>query len=234
MTTYINPQLDLERIGRALQIEGRVLVRDFFLPEVVDALAVAVEQIDWSLTYRDTKGDRRLSGDVLRSLAPQQRMELNEGILNVARHEFQFSFLTESLADAVKRGDTSLLARFTRWMADDAFLSVMRQLSGLPEINRLFAQATMYSRGNFLTAHDDHVKAENRRLAYVINLTRAWRPDWGGLLHLSAPDGSVLDSYFPHFNSMALFLVPQTHYVSYVAPFAAGERNAITGWLISD
>ncbi|MDN3922059.1 2OG-Fe(II) oxygenase [Roseateles violae] len=230
---YINPRLDLAQIEQTLKRDGRVLIRDFFVPEVAESLARTVEAIDWSLTYRDTEGDRRLSGPQLRSLTPQQRMQLSEGITHVARHEFQFSFFTDSLAEALQRGDTDLLARLMRWMADDAFLSVMRRLSGDEAINRVYAQATMYTRGNFLSAHDDHVDAEDRRLAYVINLTRQWRPDWGGLLHFSAPDGAVTDTFYPHFNSLSLFTVPQTHFVSYVPPFAQGERNAITGWLIA-
>lgn len=230
---YINPHLDLLQIGQALQRDGRVQIRDFFEAAVAESLAQAVEAIDWSLTYRDVNGDRVLSGAQLRSLTPQQRMQLVDGITRVAEHEFQFSFFTDSLADAVRRGDADLLARFMRWMADDAFLSVMRQISGISAINRVYAQATMYTRGNFLVAHDDHVDAEDRRLAYVINLTRAWRPDWGGLLHFTEEDRSVGETYFPHFNSVVVFKVPQTHFVSYVPPYAGGERNAITGWLIA-
>lgn len=231
--SYINPKLDLAQIGATLRRDGRVLIRDFFEPAVIEALAQAVEAIDWSLSYRDVHGDRLLSGDQLRALTPSQRGQLVDGITHVAQHEFQFSFFTDSMAEAVRRGDTHLLARFMRWMADDAFLTVMRQLSGIEAINRVYAQATMYTRGNFLVAHDDHVDAEDRRLAYVINLTRQWRPDWGGLLHFSDGDGGVLDTFFPHFNSLALFAVPQTHFVSYVPPFAQGERQAITGWLIA-
>lgn len=230
---YINPALDLSALNAQFCRDGRLLIRDFFAPEVADALARAVEAVDWSLCYRDTQGDRRLTGDQLRGLGAAERAHLVDGILEVARREFQFSFFTESLADAMYRGETGLLARFIRWMADEAFLSVMRRISGVAEVNRIYAQATMYAPGSFLVAHDDHVDVEDRRLAYVINLTRRWRPDWGGLLNFSQPDGSVIDSYFPHFNSLSLFKVPQTHFVSYVPPFAQGERLAITGWLIA-
>ena len=71
--TYINPQLDLPQIEQTLQRNGRVLIRDFFEPTVAESLAQAVEAIDWSLTYRDTEGDRVLSGEQLRSLTSQQR-----------------------------------------------------------------------------------------------------------------------------------------------------------------
>ncbi|NCT82283.1 MAG: hypothetical protein GXC94_04015 [Comamonadaceae bacterium] len=230
---YINPALDLAQLHAQFGRDRRLLIRDFFKPDVADALARAVEAIDWSLCYRDTQGDRRLTGAQLRELDAGQRAYLVDNIIEVARRQFQFSFFTESLADAMHRGDTGLLARFIRWMADEAFLSVMRRITGIQEINRVYAQATMYAPGSFLLAHDDHVQAENRRLAYVINLTRQWRPDWGGLLHFSGRDGSVSESFFPHFNSMSVFEVPQTHFVSYVPPFAQGQRNAITGWLIA-
>lgn len=230
---YINPTLDLVALKARFARDRRVLIRDFFVADVADALARAVEAVDWSLSYRDRNGDRRLTGEQLRGLDASQRAHLGEGILEVARHEFQFSFFTESLADAMHRGEATLLARFIRWMADEAFLSVMRDLTGVNEVNRVYAQATMYAPGSFLLAHDDHVDVEDRRIAYVINLTRRWRPDWGGLLNFSDREGSVTDSFFPHFNSLSLFAVPQTHFVSYVPPFAQGERNAITGWLIA-
>lgn len=230
---YLNPALDIERLQDEFRVHRRLLIRDFFRPDVAEALARAVEAIDWSLCYRDAQGDRRLTGDQLRSLDGSQRGYLVDGIVEVARRQFQFSFFTDSLADALQRGDEGLLARFIRYMADDAFLSVMRQITGIPDVNRVYAQATMYAPGSFLLAHDDHVDAEERRLAYVINLTRQWRPDWGGLLHFSRPDGTVSDTFFPHFNSMSVFAVPQTHFVSYVPPFAQGERQAITGWLIA-
>lgn len=231
---YLNPALDFEALGHQLRTRGRVLIRDFFAPEVAEALERALQEIDWQLVYRDLKGDRRLTGEQLRALAPAERMHLTEGILSVARQApYQFSFFSDSLVTALQQGRTDLLARFMRFMASDDFLARMRQLGNDDRINGVYAQATMYSRGNFLTTHDDHVDREDRRLAYVINLTRRWRPDWGGLLQFTDADGSVLDTFFPHFNSLSLFQVPQRHFVSYVAPYAMGERQAITGWLIA-
>jgi Rps23 Pro-64 3,4-dihydroxylase Tpa1-like proline 4-hydroxylase len=81
--------------------------------------------------------------------------------------------------------------------------------------------------------HSDETAVERRRIAYVINLTRGWRPDWGGLLHFADDEGNVVDTFFPHFNSLSLFTVPQNHFVSYVAPYAQGKRSAVTGWLIA-
>jgi SM-20-related protein len=230
---YLNPQLDIDAIRAALLRDRRVLIRDFFEPTVADALARAVDAVDWSLSFRDERGDQLLTGDELRRMDGPQRMRLTEGIHAIAADRFQFSFFSHSLVAAAQRGDTDLLTRFVKWMSTDDFLSVMRRMTDIEEIDRVYAQATMYSRGNFLLIHDDHVEIEDRRVAYVVNLTRQWKPHWGGLLHFLDANGDVADTFVPHFNSMSLFLVPQTHFVSYVAPYAQAERCAVTGWLIA-
>ena len=230
---YINPRLDPAAIRQALTRTRRVLIRDFFEPPVVEALANALATVDWSLLYRDESGDRRLSGDELRALSPERRAQISASINQLAARTYQFSFYSHPIVHTAQRGEDDVLSRFVRWMADEEFLALMRSLSGLEDINRVYAQGTMYARGSFLNVHTDEVQVENRRLAYVINLTRRWRPDWGGLLHFDDGEGNVVETFFPHFNSLSLFLVPQNHFVSYVAPFAQADRLAITGWLIA-
>lgn len=230
---YINPELDRKAIRDALTRNRRVQIRDFFEPHVVEALAGAVDGIDWRLSFRDDTGERKLLGDELRALTPAEKMELTGRIHGLAEREFQYLFQSHSMVDTAKGGESDLLTRFVRWMADDEFMSVMRGLSGMEDINRVYAQATLYARGNFLLMHSDETSLERRRIAYVINLTRRWRPDWGGLLHFPDPEGNVVDTFYPHFNSLSLFTVPQEHFVSYVAPYSGGKRSAVTGWLIA-
>lgn len=230
---YINPGLDPAAIRDTLTRRRRVLIRDFFEAPVVEALANALAAVDWSLLYRDETGDRRLSGEELRALSTERRTQISAGINDLAGRTYQFSFYSHPIVHTAQRGESDLLSRFVRWMADEEFLSVMRNISGLQDIDRVYAQGTLYARGSFLNVHNDEVEVENRRLAYVINLTPRWRPDWGGLLHFDDGEGNVVETFFPHFNSLSLFLVPQNHFVSYVAPYAQAERLAITGWLIA-
>jgi SM-20-related protein len=230
--SYINPLLAVDQVRGTLAARGRVQVRDFFEPKVAEALLGALRSIDWDLSYRDEQGDALLTGAQLRQLDGAQRGALSASIHGVAARGFQFSFLTHSLVKAALAGRTDLLARFVRWMADEEFLAYMRRLTGVEDLSRLYAQATLYAPGSFLRMHDDRVEVEDRRIAYVLNLTRDWRADWGGLLHFCDERLDVVETFVPHFNSLSLFTVPQNHFVSYVAPFAQGERQAITGWLI--
>ena len=47
----------------------------------------------------------------------------------------------------------------------------------MDDIHRVYAQATLYSRGNFLRVHNDEAPSSGAA-RYVITDAR-WRPDWG-------------------------------------------------------
>jgi SM-20-related protein len=53
--------------------------------------------------------------------------------------------------------------------------------------------------------------AEGWRVAYVLNLTREWQPQWGGYLLFHDEDGDVIAGYKPRFDALNLFAVPQAH-----------------------
>jgi Rps23 Pro-64 3,4-dihydroxylase Tpa1-like proline 4-hydroxylase len=172
---YINPRLDRAAMRATLARDGRVQIRDFFEPPVVEALLGAVDAVDWRLLFRDDTGDRKLLGEEMRALSPGAKADLAAHIHLLAEREYQYLFHSHSMVDTAKSGEVDLLTRFVRWMADDEFMSAMRGLTGVDDINRVYAQATLYGRGNFLLMHNDETPLERRRIAYVINLARDWR-----------------------------------------------------------
>ena len=93
--------------------------------------------------------------------------------------------------------------------------------------------ATRFQPGHFLTRHNDNVEGKRRRIAYVLNLSRDWNPDWGGALQFFDKHDNVQCAYTPSFNTLNLLRVPSVHSVGIVAPFAASNRLSITGWLRS-
>jgi Rps23 Pro-64 3,4-dihydroxylase Tpa1-like proline 4-hydroxylase len=231
--SYLNPDLDIDALAARFAATNRLQIRDFFQPHVADAIRRHVMASNWQLSYRDDSGDRNVTLAELDRMNGEQRGRLHESINDVARRKFQFAYFSNLVTLDAQRGDDHLLARMIRYMSGDEFLGVMRRITGDSSFNRLFGQATMYAQGNFLRGHNDEVEVEDRRFAFVLNLTQDWRPDWGGLLHFINDDMDVIDSFMPHFNSLSLFKVPQWHYVSYVAPYATTERYAVTGWLVA-
>ena len=139
------------------------------------------------------------------------------------------------VSDLIESGTVveGALGRLFSTLNSEAFLALMRELTGDPRIAYLDAQATRYRPGHFLTSHDDDVAGKNRLFAYVINLTPNWCVDWGGLLMFVDEDGHVAEAYTPRWNALNIMRVPQSHAVSVVAPFAAGARYSVTGWMRS-
>lgn len=95
----------------------------------------------------------------------------------------------------------------------------------------LFEQfISVYDQGDFLNIHTD----KQRGVAFVLNLTKDWKPEYGGLLNL-IPDGdsNEMVSVFPEFNSLVMFSLGDEgvpHFVSEVSSRAPCSRIAISGW----
>ena len=113
----------------------------------------------------------------------------------------------------------------------EGFLGLMRDVTGEARIAMADAQLTRFRPGHFLTEHDDHAEGKNRFYAYVLNLTPAWRIEWGGLLAFHGPDGNVAEAFTPRFNTLNLLRVPTPHSVTQVALSAGADRISVTGWL---
>jgi len=118
-------------------------------------------------------------------------------------------------------------------MNSPPMLDFARRVTGFDDIAKADAQATRYLPGHFLRVHNDVYRASERdvrRAAYVVNLTREWHADWGGLLEFLDDDRRVVETWMPAWNGLAMFRVPTWHCVSCVAPYATAPRLAITGW----
>jgi Rps23 Pro-64 3,4-dihydroxylase Tpa1-like proline 4-hydroxylase len=126
------------------------------------------------------------------------------------------------------------LHRLTEFLNSPTFLDFGRQVIGAPRITKAEAQATLYRPGNFLTRHIDPGHNEERRAAYTFGFTRAWQPDWGGLLLLLKENHDIARGFLPRFNLLTLFDGRRIHSVSPVSAFAGAGRYQITGWLRDD
>ena len=93
--------------------------------------------------------------------------------------------------------------------------------------------ASRYNEGDFLARHSDHM--DTRQLAYVIQFTKGWKPEYGGLLMIqNAQDYNLIEKVIvPKFNSITIFNVSthnNPHFVSQVATGVKKKRLAIAGW----
>lgn len=237
----INPAVDPAGWRATLQREGRVQVGDFLQPEVAQQLRQCLQdEVPWTLALRDVDGPRTINNERYRALSDHELARLLADIGEGARDDrsddgFRFVYDSYMMVTAYqqKRDPGLLLHRVLEVFNSPGYLDAMRALTGDPGIRRVNAQATRYRPGHFLNFHTDADSHEGRRFAYVLNLSRDWQEDWGGLLQFVDDDGRVTDHFLPRWNSLSLFQVPAGHAVSMVAPDAGGDRLAITGWLLS-
>lgn len=172
----------------------------------------------------DAKGVAAFKGD--------DHKKFEEAVHAQATRGFQYLFENYPIYDAYFAGTICdpELAGFFEFLNSDPVLDFIRDVTGVREIGFADAQATRYRAGHFLTAHNDGVEGKNRAAAYVLNLTRDWRADWGGILNFPDADGNIEKGFTPAFNALNLFAVPQDHHVSVVAPYAGAARISVTGW----
>ena len=212
-------------------------------------------------TFCFPEGAERMRDYLLSHLMPRQEWYhasqngYEPGTQYVQAVPKNFPKIVENRTRAGERTGKSLHYSFTRTMlgpdttnvtfrqfydmiGSERFLSTMCAITGLPieRIETLFA--SKYETGDFLDPHTDAAD-ESRQIAFVLNLTKDWKEEYGGNLVVDSnkrPDGSRPPATIvtPAFNSLAIFDVTnggRLHYVSQVTPATDDTRVAITGWL---
>ena len=227
----LNPSLNRALIGTVFRHNGRVHIENVLTPDSADRIVQCLQsEADYVLNVTTPDGVRRVRRE---QNNPAQLAQVGRMAEEVARGGFAFQYDKHPMSDAGEPypDPNHYLAAVTQFLNAEPFLQFCREVTGLKDIVRADAQATCYRPGHFLTRHDDDVGGLQRLVAYVLNFTPAWNPDWGGLLLFTDERGHVQEGYAPAWNALNLLKVPQTHAVSLVAPFAGGFRYSITGWL---
>jgi len=231
----LNSTLDIPALAAEFRRKDRIQIRDILLPEAAGRLHRCLEdEVPWGVAYVDAAGKPQIvTSDKVLKFTRDDWAGLNRIVQGTDPGKFQFFYNSYMMLAAYreKRDPQLVLNTVVEFLNSESFLGLVRRVTGVEEVMRADAQATRYIPGSFLRKHNDLNQEDTRRVAYVLNLTRDWEADWGGLLQfLDATGGGVTEVYAPLFNSLTLFKVPMWHSVSYVVPTAPRGRYAITGW----
>lgn len=225
-----------ERFGQC----GRAQIRDFLTTESATEIRTILEsQTPWGISLQAGESGlpEQVRAEELHTDEVRQRIADHARAAHAAAASGQFAFAHArySLVDAYlgkwdPGGPHDLLLEYLN--APD-FLDPMRHVTGIADVLKADAHASLFAAGHYLTRHLDEHSGQGRRVAYVLNFAPDhWHTDWGGYLLFFDDDGDVQEGFRPRFNSLNLFRVPQAHSVSYVPPFAPAARFAISGWLL--
>jgi Rps23 Pro-64 3,4-dihydroxylase Tpa1-like proline 4-hydroxylase len=220
-------QPDIAGFANAFASNGVLTIRNL-LPE---ALATSVEQelaaLDWVLQVKDYGQASRLEIP-LSDIANRDNLV---AVLYDRKHDIDLDKLFYiRLAAAYEDLKSDALVRTTEFLNSENFIQACRQIVQMPDITHTWLEATCYDKGCFLANHRDDHHADNR-VALVLNLTRTWKLDWGGLLMLETRPDAQPVIVPPLWNSLSLFRIPVNHTVTAVSQAATEHRYSLTGWL---
>jgi Rps23 Pro-64 3,4-dihydroxylase Tpa1-like proline 4-hydroxylase len=232
----INPGIDRNAAAERFAATGRVQIRDFLRPEAADTIhRVLSRETPWGLAWRAGEdGPHGLRRQAVAAMPPAARQAIGTKVTAAMQgKEYAFAYSQYAMLNAYleKWSEHEALDLLVEHINSEPMMALVRQVTGIADLAKADAQATLYGPDQFLSLHDDSHKAEGWRIAYVMNFcAEEWRPDWGGYLLFFDEDGDVTAGYKPRFNALNMFRVPERHSVSYVPPFAPVARFAITGW----
>lgn len=237
MFDLCNPALDFSALRTALQREGVVRIDDYLPAATANALHRCLDtQVPWDLAYSENSSGRSIPAAELARMTPADIRKRVDPAFAPTGAGFSFIYNSFRVIDAWQSGahPGHPLYVFAEALHAPDHLQRLRALTQRDAIARVDVFAARYLPGHFLTPHDDVHVQQGREVAWILNLSEGWQPEWGGLLHLLDAEGrDVTHTFVPRFNSMVLFYPPRWHFVSQVANFARKPRYTLTGWMLS-
>ena len=230
----INPALDRAALAARFAADRRVQIRNLLTPDTAATVHdVLARQTPWGLAVADGGTPTDIGNAELARLTPERRAAMARNVgeqMRQRRYGFayhRYPMVRAYLENWNPQGPLHLLLEHVN---DEPLMELVRAVTGMPDLAKADAQATLFAPGQFLGMHNDSHVAEGWRVAYVMNFARDWHEDWGGYLLFYDDDGDVVAGFRPRFNALNLFAVPQRHNVSFVPPWSPVGRFAITGW----
>ena len=217
---------DFEKYKNIFEKNKKVKIENLLITKVAEILFKhALTEKNWILStgHDATKYEKRINKQFEKANAIQIK-------------KIQDKFKNDHFSYIFLRSMNNIKPSFLEYtlrknMGSEEFIHYLNKITNLnlTKLNTLFL--SKYKGGNFLSPHSDN---GNGKLAFVLNLTKNWKPQYGGILHfMNEEKTEIIESYIPLFNNLMLFEVPEggiPHFVSHVVPYVKQERYSITGW----
>ncbi|HRK62755.1 MAG TPA: 2OG-Fe(II) oxygenase family protein [Terricaulis sp.] len=234
----LNPSIDVDAYARIYAQHKIVQIPDVFEPASAEALEVAMRTMPWRMVYQNEKRENILTTPAEFAAMPLlQRQAIIDGMRRrTARGEFGFTYLVYPMINArIANWDPGHpIHRLTDFLNGPEFLSLARRLIQFPALTKVDGQVSCYRPGDYLSYHRDEGLKSERRAAYTLGFSRAWRPDWGGLLVFHDDNNNVRTGLTPRFNTLTVFDGMMPHSVTQVASFTPNPRFSVAGWFRDD
>jgi SM-20-related protein len=230
----INKELNLRELKYEFLKNGLVTIPDFLDDDYAENLWDHLNTMPQDWWYVSSRP------------APDQDMHITRWVDN------NMEYIEEgnrTAREAMSRGEFSYIFRrtnddhvdecqcrecvFRQDVVSPEVVSFLDYITGykVTQINEFFA--SWYDEGDFLSPHSD---GPNGVLGFVYNLSKNWKPHYGGNLHFQDNfDENLIEKInVPKFNTLTMFDLATTmghmHFVSEVVKGAPEKRLAFAGW----
>lgn len=205
-----------------------VVLKDFLPKEEAEALALVLNSVEtFEHAYKTDSEPLPKIFSASNQDAPQKDIE--ESKLKKSLVEGNFTYRQKRLPKHDK-GCQCAYCNFVKDTLDTKNFAQFIEVLGdwqHDNLKLLKHFASVYDRGDFLSIHPD----PNYDVAFILNLTKDWRYEYGGCLTVFDEDKPRV--ILPEFNSLVLMFLGEKgidHYVSEVSRLAPHPRIAISGW----
>jgi SM-20-related protein len=225
----LNPNIDWGQIASEYKVDKRTRIDQFLIESDAELLHDYLhKKAIYNLAFTQNSQNAELSEKEFLALGRAEIQRIQMHMHEQASRGIGFCY-SRLLATKDLDAENPVKALHTLLNTDEVKQNIATVTASEP-FKFVSSQGTKYTKGQYLTRHNDFNSSEGRKVAYVVGLTPRWHPDWGGLLQFYHPDGRTRDSWEPRFNSISLFDVSHVHAVTFVTPFALENRYSVTGW----
>ena len=230
MSDLISPDLNIWEIGTEYNEKGSTVVEDWLKPESADWVYNFIANYPsdwWSQSTCDQNGVENVRHDPKNSEHLQNnRDKAQESFIN---GHFSYNFDRSTGHHASCDCDE---CKFKTWIRSPNTMKWVGGLAGeeLKGTGELFI--SRYKEFQFLSPHHDTNKG---KIGFVYNVTKDWKPEWGGMLHVMERNYRTISKVvMPKYNQLTIFNIPKSsgvpHYVSHVVGGVTNHRLSFTGW----
>lgn len=231
------PRADMDELAARFAADRRVQVPDFLSEQSARAIQeLLLRATPWELAWQAGKsGPQAIDNATLSGPNAAVAGQHASGATDVSarRGEYSCRFASYPMLQAYleQRAPGSAHDSLLEHINAHEMLDLVRAITGISELVKADAQASLFAANHYLGWHSDTHKGQGWRVAYVMGFAPdEWHVDWGGYLQFFDENGDINCGWKPRFNVLNLFAVPCAHSVSYVPPFAPNGRISITGW----
>jgi SM-20-related protein len=229
----LGEDLDIVDLSGCFGLRGRVLISNILDADAVIRLSECLSNEEcWAASFASQEYGRRLLG-----LGRTRDSSITAAVEAAYRdHGAPYSHVFRAFPLSRYHKEQSEIARLLQALCElfysAPFAALVRKVTGFATLRVRAPVATRYEVGHFYATHTDSTGGMSHVASFVLNVSKRWEAQWGGLLQFVGAEGHVDEAYLPVFNSLSLFLASCSHGVSMVAPIAGGPRLSIAGQLV--